>query len=559
MLQGKEQRRCSKGGEVEVNELERDRAPGAPCQRACPAGIDVPRYNRLISSGRFDEALAVIREKIPFPSICGLVCFAPCETQCRLGEIDSPVRIRALKRFVVEKAGAVPEARAAPATGRSIAVVGSGPAGLTASYYLAKQGHSVTMFETLPELGGMTRYGIPEYRLPKEALEREIDTVRRMNVTMRTNTRVDSTDALLADGYDAVLVAIGAHRGVRLGIEGEEMPEVIDCLSFLRGVNTGTRYELGNNVVVVGGGNSAVDSARVARRLGGEEVTIVYRRSQEEMPANPSEVEEAIREGVSIQFLVVPVEIKGHRGSLEIHCMRTKLGEVDASGRRRPEPVPGSDFSISADTVIVAVGEVPEFADQLGLPITEQGTVQVNPDTLSTDKPGVFACGDVVSGAASVIDAIASGRKAAISIDKYLGGEGNISETLAPPEEAVVEQVPLSLSIDRALIPSLAIAERLPSFAPVESCLTEEAAVAEAKRCLWCDFEIAIEAAKCAHCITCELVCSFAFTQTFNPLQAYIETSTPQGPQFKDDCIHCNLCARYCAHGGLSLIKEPGR
>jgi len=462
----------------------------APCSHTCPAGVDVPRYVRFIAEGKFAEAVAVIREKIPFPSVCGHVCVHPCETRCRRGLLDDAIDIRVLKRFATEHDTGLWKlnSRVAPATGKRVAIIGSGPAGLTAAYYLAKLGHSVTVFEALPEPGGMVRVGIPDYRLPKEILKAEIDEIKGVGVDIRTNTRVDSPEGLFKQGYNAIFLAIGAHQGTRIGVEGEDSPQVKECISFLRDVTLGKEVKLGERIAVIGGGNAAIDSARTALRLGAKEVTIVYRRTQAEMPASPEEIEAALAEGVKVYFLAAPSRIISQDGELKLECIGMELGAVDASGRRRPEPIKGSEFSMSFDTVIAAIGQRPEIPDKFALATGQGNTIQVDPDSLATAREGIFAGGDAVSGPASVIEAIAAGRQAAISIDKYLGGNGEIDETLAPPEGALA---PLKEAEEkrRPQIPTLPVTERLGGFAEVELELSKEMAIEEAKRCLRCDLE----------------------------------------------------------------------
>ena len=283
----------------------------APCKEACPAGVDVPRYLRFIAAGKYAAALAVIRESIPLPAVCGYVCPAPCEIKCQLaGVADAPEAIRTLKRFAADHASPErPGDRRMPLTGKRVAIVGSGPAGLTAAYYLARAGHRPTVFEALPESGGMMRLGIPAYRLPRNVLDADIEAIKKTGVEVKTGIRIESPDSLLAEGYDAVFIAVGAHRGARMGIEGEGSPGVVDALSFLREVNLGKSPDVAKRVAVVGGGNSAVDAARTALRLGAKEVTIVYRRTRTEMRAYPGEIEEAIREGVHFEFLASPRRI----------------------------------------------------------------------------------------------------------------------------------------------------------------------------------------------------------------------------------------------------------
>jgi len=462
----------------------------APCSHTCPAGVDVPRYLRFISDRQFDQALAVIREKIPFPSICGHVCPHPCEAKCRRGQVDEAIAIRALKRFAAERGNGLwkVKTKMAPATDKRVAIVGSGPAGLTAANYLAKQGHDVTVFETLPEPGGMMRYGIPEYRLPREVLAGEIEGIKNTGVNIRLNTKVNSLDELFEDGYNAIFLAIGAHQGAKLGIEGEDSPGVMEGVSLLREINMGNKVRLGNRVAVIGGGNAAIDVSRNALRLGASEVTLIYRRTRAEMPASREEVEEALHEGVKIEFLTAPTRIEKKDDTLALTCIRMELGALDASGRRRPVPVKGSEFSPNFDTVIIAIGQVPKDSEQFGLPLGKGNTFQVDRDTLATTREGVFTGGDAVTGPATVIEAIAAGRQAAVSIDKYLGGSGVIDETLAPPEEGVLSEIDEEEK-PRISIPSLPLCDRLNNFAEVELCLGEEAAVEEAKRCLRCDLE----------------------------------------------------------------------
>src|SRR4030043_2012933 len=299
----------------------------APCRVACPVGIDVPRYIRLIGDGKYDQAAAVVREKLPLASVCARICHAPCETKCRRGTLrDNPIAILALKRFAMDSVLNVkPTASGSNPTGKRVPVIGSGAAGLTAAYYLKKVcGHAVTVFEASSQPGGMLRMGVPEYRLPREVLDKEIDTIKELGVEIKLNTKVESLDKLFQQGYDAIFVAIGAHHPVRMGIEGEDLPGVVDGLSFLRDVNIGKRTKVGEKVAVVGGGNAAVDAARASLRLGAKEGSILYRRSMVEMPAHRNNVEQAQREGAKIEVLASPIAIK--RGDkLEVKCVRMKL------------------------------------------------------------------------------------------------------------------------------------------------------------------------------------------------------------------------------------------
>ncbi|HDN78902.1 MAG TPA: FAD-binding protein, partial [Chloroflexi bacterium] len=511
-----------------------DKRGVAPCKDACPAHIDVQGYVALIARGKFKEALALIYKTVPFPGVLGRVCPHPCEQACNRGGVDQPVAICALKRFVADwcmgrgagggERGAWDEVlsivrethfadRPSPPAPRKIAIVGSGPAGLTAAYFLALWGYKVTVFEALPVAGGMMAVGIPEYRLPRDVLKEEIERIRSLGVEIRLNTPVGpngvSLDELRRE-YDAVFLAVGAHKGRRLRIEGEDLEGVLPGVEFIRNLNLGRPVKVGKKVVVIGGGNVAIDAARSAVRLGAENVAIVYRRSRAEMPASPWEVEDAEEEGVRIEFLASPVRILGENGKVTgIECIRMRLGEPDETGRRRPIPIEGSEFVIECDTVIPAIGQMADV-EALGaeLETGRRGTIQVNPATMETNIPGVFAGGDAVLGPATVIEAIAQGRRAAEAIDLYLRGE---PIELPEPHWHVVslEEVetqfrnfPLEKRASprpRHPIPRLPPEERVKSFAEVELGFDEETAVAEAERCLNC--------AVCSLCMECVRAC----------------------------------------------------
>jgi NADPH-dependent glutamate synthase beta subunit-like oxidoreductase len=396
-----------------------------------------------------------------------------------------------LKRFAYDHA-TYEEKKPAKRTGKRVAIIGSGPAGLSAAYYLAKMGHEITIFEALPQAGGMMRVGIPAYRLPRKILDDEINMVKNLGVEIKTNTKVESLDNLFKDGYQAVLIAIGAHQGIKMRVEGEDHPKVMECIDFLRDVNFGKRVDLGNRVAVIGGGNAAMDAARTARRLGAKEVTVFYRRSRAEMPANPSEVEEAIEEGVKIEFLASPKKVLSRNGTVSLENFRMKLGDPDASGRRRTDPIKGSEFSVDVNTIIIAIGQRPDIPGQFEFRIGPANTIVVDTETLATSKEGVFAAGDAVTGPASVVQAIAVARMAAIAIDKYLGGKG-----LLPIEEVRVNE-PTSRHTflerwqqkdKRVKMPSLSTEKRLKGFDEVELGLIEEMAIAEGQRCWRCDLE----------------------------------------------------------------------
>ena len=474
----------------------------SPCQNACPVGIDIPEYIGLIAQKNFSEALNVIKKRNPFPSICGRVCHHPCELKCRRGEIDEPVAINALKRFVSDysrKKGTDKKKvyLHSSSKNKKIAIIGSGPAGLTCAHYLAKWGYPVTIFEALPVVGGMLRVGIPDYRLPKDILKEEIfSAVESIGVSIQTGIQIgkDLTfEDIFKKGYSCIFVATGCHVSRKLGIPGENTDGVLDGLSFLRELNMGKNFDLGKKVVVIGGGNVAIDAARSALRLKAEEVTILYRRSRQEMPAIETEIQAAEKEGVKFHYLAAPVQVISSNGKLKgIECIRMRLGEYDASGRRRPVPVTGSEFFVLADSVISAIGQK---ADLSFLPAsirrTEWNTIWVNPKTLATSEERVFAGGDVVMGPVTVIDAIASGEKAAISIDLYLKGKPlYLSPKIRKKDFELLEFFEIEPSPEKRIkMPSLSVPERIKGFKEVELGLDEDEAVREARRCLRCDIE----------------------------------------------------------------------
>lgn len=469
----------------------------SPCQHTCPLGTDVPTYVSLIAEGKFAAVRENIREKNPFPAICGRVCHHPCETRCRREKIDEPIAIRALKRFAMDytswRSPVVTRGKVLVNKNPEVGIVGAGPCGLTAAYFLSRWGYQVTVWETLPQPGGMLRVGIPDYRLPKDILDKEIASLGELKI--RTGYRVgkDISWEELRKQYRAILIATGAHHNRKLGLSGEEMDGVLDGVSFLRDINLGRKIEIGPRVAVIGGGNVAIDAARCALRLGAGEVNILYRRTPQEMPAIPEEIDSALAEGIKISYLVNPRRILGNNRVTGIECIRMRLGEYDRDGRRKPVQVEGSEFTLSMDTIIAAIGQVPDLSflpQEWG--IVSQGTIQVNPYTFATAMPGIFAGGDVVTGPATVIEAIAAGREAAISIDLYLRGK-NLMADRPPaffkmtklgkrPEEELLPQ-------SRVIIPVCDPESRIDNFEEVEHGLTRAQAVKEARRCLRCDLE----------------------------------------------------------------------
>ena len=468
-----------------------------PCKGECPAGIDVPRYVRLVGHEKYAEATAVIREKVPFPKSLGRVCFHPCEEGCRRTDLNEPISICKLKRIAADYDDGTWKNSAfmLSPTGKRVAVIGAGPSGLTAAYYLKKLGHEVTVFESLPVPGGMMRVGIPEYRLPRKILAEEIEVISQLGVEIKTSSPVESLDDLLNQGYQAVFVAVGAHQGSKMGITGEDTPGVLEGIAFLREVSLGKKIDVGNKVAVIGGGNVAIDAARTALRLGADEVSILYRRTRAEMPAWSEEIEGAEEEGVKIEILTAPQSIApSPDGQVNLTCIRMKLGEPDSSGRRRPMPISGSEFTTSYSAVIAAIGQVSDVPAGFGLSLTRRNTCEVDPDSLVTSRSGIFAGGDVARGPASVIEAIADGRRGASAIDKYLGGKGVIEESLVqtPIPDPYLGREEGFADRPREVMPCLSPEDRKRNFKEVELGLSKEQAQREAQRCLQCDLRLLI-------------------------------------------------------------------
>ena len=526
-----------------------------PCQVACPLHMEIGEYVDLVAQGKVLEALQVIRDGNPFPSICAYVCTHPCEDACRRSQVDKSIAIRALKRFAVEFGGdRMIQLEAETTQSEKVAVVGSGPAGLACAYYLRKLGYPVTIFEAYSELGGMLRVGIPQYRLPREVVDTEVQRLIHMGVEIKANTRVISLDLLFDMGYKAVFITVGAHQSLRMGIEGEESPGVIDGATFLREVNLGLKPSLGEEVAVIGGGNVAMDAARATVRLGASKVSILYRRSRAEMPAGPDEIEQALEEGVETMFLVAPTKMKRENGRLSVTCVRMELGEPDAGGRRRPVPIEGSEFNMEFDTLITAIGQAPQISEDFRLRIGKGSTIQVDPVTLTTNRTGVFAGGDAVTGPATVTQALASGRQAAFRIDDYLRhryplvdkeAEGTLSGELSP------ETIEMIRKIGRLEPPLLPPEARLKEFKAVELIYNWESAVDEARRCLRCGMgaEILFQD-KCATCLTCLRVCPYHVP--------YLDDGgTIQIPA--NQCQACGICVTECPARAIVLRKPYDR
>ncbi len=486
-----------------------DRRGTSPCKAACPAHISVQGYVALIAQGKFEEALALIRRENPLPFICGYVCTHPCEEKCLRSEWDEPLAIRDLKRFVAEyerSAGPIKSPGKKEKKKERVAVIGSGPAGLTCAHYLALEGYGAEIFEALPVAGGMLAVGIPEYRLPREVVNREIEAIEKLGVTIHLNTPIGpdhGLEALKEEGFAAVFIAIGAHQGIRLNMEGEDLEGVVSGVDFLRRTTLGNPEPLGERVAVIGGGNVAIDSVRTALRLGSKEGLVLYRRTREEMPAYAEEIEEALEEGVKIHFLTSPVRFLGDGSGRvkSVECLRMELGEPDDSGRRRPKPVPGSEFRIEVDSVIIAISQQPEIEPinrDAALQVSRYGTLMVNPISLQSSLPWIFAGGDAVSGPKTVIEAVAAGKEAAVSIDRFLKGEDPAADrekvfSLARPEFSEIKKIP------RYKPQRTDPEKRRTHFEEVVRVMTEEEARKEAARCLACGI--------CSECYQCVEVC----------------------------------------------------
>jgi len=461
----------------------------APCAHACPAQVNVPQYVGLIAEGRLEAAVDVIRRRNPFVSVCGRVCDHPCELRCRRADLDEPLAIRALKRYAADRAKDLSPTLTAPATGRAeVAIVGAGPSGLSCAYFLALMGRPSVLFEAHPVPGGMLALGIPEYRLPKEALQADIDFILRHGVELRTGARIERAADLFGEGFRAVYLAPGAQGSRPLGIEGEDLEGVVEALDFLRARGLGEEPSCGKSVAVIGGGNAAVDAARSARRLGAEEVTILYRRTREEMPAYAEEIEAALEEGIELVELAAPTRVLGNGRVTGIEMIRMRLGDADADGRRRPLPMEGTEFTVECDTVLPAIGQVASAESAEGLDLGRRGTVAVDPETLATSRDGLFAGGDVTTGGSTVIEAIGHGQRAAVAIDRRLGGPGllppDVSLTMYRASDAELEAAP-----PRPEEEMVSPAERVVDFREVARGLSPAKACAEAARCLRCDLE----------------------------------------------------------------------
>ncbi|MCR5522626.1 MAG: FAD-dependent oxidoreductase [Clostridia bacterium] len=536
-----------------------------PCSLNCPAGTDCQGYVKLISEGKYKEATALVKERVPLPASIGRVCPHPCETACRRNFVEQPLSIAFLKAFAADRdlaSGDKYMPDPAPSSGKSVGIIGGGPAGLTAAYFLAVKGHAVTVYDSMPKMGGMLRYGIPQYRLPKEVLDMEIDTIEKLGVTLRNNIRIgkDISFDEIKTKYDATLVAIGAWQSSSMGVPGEELDGVIGGIDFLRSIALGNPVSIGKNVAVCGGGNTAMDACRSAVRLGAENVYVIYRRTRDEMPAEKVEIDEAEEEGVQYRFLCNPDEITGENGRVNgIKLQKMRLGEPDAGGRRRPVPIEGEFEYTDIDTVIMAIGQriSPEGFDELEF--NQRGNISADESTFRTSVEGVFAVGDATNRGASIaIEAIGEAQKASEVIDSYLNGgiipykkPYFVEKTVTEADFADRERIP------RAKMPQRSPEERKHDFNEINLGLSEETAKAEAKRCLECG---------CHDYYDCKLI-KYANQYDVSPAKyagekhnCDKETQLVSIERDQNKCILCNLCVRVCdEEAGKGIIGLVGR
>ncbi len=536
-----------------------------PCSLNCPAGTDCQGYVKLISQGKFKEAVALVKDRVPLPASIGRVCPHPCETACRRKLVEEPISIAFLKSFAADEDlksddKFMPEI--AESTGKSVGIIGGGPAGLTAAYFLAVKGHKVTVYDAMPKMGGMLRYGIPQYRLPKEVLDMEIASIAELGVEMKNNVKIGTDVTLdeIRNAHDATLVAIGAWKSSSMRIAGEDLEGVYGGIDFLRSIALKNPVKIGDRVAVIGGGNTAMDACRSAVRLGAKEVYVIYRRTRAEMPAEKVEIDEAEEEGVIYKFLNNPVEIIGENGKVKaVKLQVMELGEPDAGGRRSPVPVEGKFETIELDNVIMAIGQKINISGFEALELTDRGNISADTKTFRTSLDGVFAVGDATNRGASIaIEAIGEAQKASQVIDSFLQGamvgykKPYVSERVITAEDLADRQ-----KVSRAKMPQRSPEERRNDFDEVNLGFDRETAINEAKRCLECG---------CHDYHDCKLI-RYANQYDVQPERfagdkhnckkeqklVYIERD-------QNKCVLCNLCVRVCEEEvGKSLIGLVGR
>lgn len=543
------------------------------CQYACPVNTPASNYIERIQDGDYDGALSLNYMANLFPHILGRVCTHPCESACRRGRIDEPIAICSLKRVAADFAGEkfpgkVP---AAKKTGKRVAIIGAGPSGLAAGNDLAIMGHSVTIFESLPMAGGMLSVGIPPYRLPWNKIENAVDWVKELGIEIRLNSPVKGPEEFnkLANEYDAVYIAAGAHKSQELGIPGEDLTGVLHGVTFMKDINLGKQGKVPSKVAVVGGGFTAIDCARSSLRLGAREVSIIYRRTLKEMPAGELEVRMAEEEAIKIRFLTSPIRVLGDMSSnvKAIECVKNRLGEPDASGRRRPEAILGSEFTLSVDMIIAAIGQAPDvsfLSKESGIEFTRWGTVIVNPEDFMTSREGVFAGGDFVTGPRNAIEVIGDGRKVARAIEQYLSGEKKRRFDYVFMDKEPVRKWPDYEVMPRQEQDSVPMDARWDIDKEVELGFSRDSASKEADRCLLCHYNIFIDDRKCVLCGGCIDICPYNCIMMVSreKIEAggMLEGEIPEDWDAvmaidEDKCVRCGLCVKRCPVGAIKMRR----
>ena len=545
------------------------------CQSACPVNTPASSYIERIQEGDYDGALGLNHMANLFPHILGRVCTHPCESACRRGKIDEPVSICSLKRAAADfadKKSPLRSSIAKKSTGKKVAIIGAGPSGLAAGNDLAIVGHDVTIFEALPMAGGMLSVGIPPYRLPWNKIDDAVNWVKELGIKLKLNSPVNSSEEFekLVEKYDAVYIAAGAHKSVALDIPGEEdLKGVLHGITYMKDINLERQKRVPSRVAVVGGGFTAIDCARSSLRLGAKEVFIIYRRTLKEMPAGELEVSMAEEEAIKILYLTSPIRILGDVGSnvKAIECIKNKLGEPDASGRRRPEPITGSEFTLPVDMVIAAIGQAPDagfMTERSGIEFTKWGTIIVDPESFTTSKEGVFAGGDFITGPRNAIEVIGDGRKAARAIDKYLSGgkERRFEYTLM--EKDPVRKVSGYEAIPRQEQDAVEMGERWEIEKEVELGFSKENAAKEADRCLLCHYNIFIDADKCVLCGGCIDICPqdciMMVSRDKIEAEGMLDGEVPDDWDAvmaidEEQCIRCGLCVKRCPVDAIKMQR----